>query len=56
MGMLLLLIFIGLVFFFVIKFTIALTAVVAIIVGTTTITTLACVWLGTSYYLRASGI
>lgn len=55
MGMLLLLIFIGLVFFFVIKFTIALTAVVAIIVGTTTITTLVCVWLGTSYYLRASG-
>ncbi len=55
MGMLLLLIFIGLAFFFVIKFTIAVTAVVAIIVGTTTITTLACVWLGTSYYLRASG-
>ncbi|MDE0427818.1 MAG: hypothetical protein OXN25_23420 [Candidatus Poribacteria bacterium] len=55
MGMLLLLIFIGLVFFFVIKFTVAVTAVVAIIVGTTTVTTLICVWFGTSYYLRVSG-
>lgn len=55
MGMFLLLIFIGLVFLFVIKFTVAVTAVVAIIMGTTTITVLVCVWLGTSYYLRASG-
>ncbi len=50
-----LLIFLVLVFFFIFKFTTALTAIVAIVIGTTTITTLACVWLGTSYYLRTSG-
>ena len=55
MSILLLLIFLGLVFFFVIKFTAAVTAIVAIVAGTTTITTLVCVWLGTSYYLRSSG-
>lgn len=50
-----LLIFLVLAFFLIFKFTVAMTAVVAIVMGTTTITTLACVWLGTSYYLRASG-
>ena len=52
---LLLLIFLGLVFFFIIKFTAAVAAIIAIIAGTTTITVLACVWLGTSYHLKASG-
>ena len=52
---LLLLIFLGLVFFFIIKFTAAVAAIIAIIAGTTTITVLICVWLGTSYYLKASG-
>ena len=51
----LLLIFLSLVFFFIFKFTVAFVAIVAIIMGTTTITILACVWLGTSYYLRTSG-
>ena len=51
----LLLILLALVFFFIIKFTAAVTAIVAIVAGTTTITILACVWLGTSYYLKASG-
>ncbi|MDE0689476.1 MAG: hypothetical protein OXI61_15020 [Candidatus Poribacteria bacterium] len=51
----LLLIFLVLAFFFIFKLTAALTAIVAIIMGTTTITTLVCVWLGTSYYLRTSG-
>ena len=51
----LLLIFLLLVFFFIFKFTAALTAIMAIVIGTTTITILACVWLGTSYYLRTSG-
>jgi hypothetical protein len=51
----LLLIFLVLVFFFIFKFTAALTAIMAIVIGTTTITILACVWLGTSYYLRTSG-
>ena len=52
---LLLLIFLGLVFFFIIKFTVAVAAIVAIVAGTTTITILVCVWLSTSYYLKASG-
>ena len=52
---LLLLIFLGTVFFLIFKFTVAFTAILAIIAGTTTITILACVWLGTSYHLRASG-
>ena len=51
----LLLIFLILVFFFVFKFTAALVAIMAIIMGTTSITVLVCVWLGTSYYLRTSG-
>ena len=51
----LLLIFIGLVFFFVIKFTAAVTAIIAVVAGTTTITILACVWVATSYYLKKSG-
>ncbi|MCE2412485.1 hypothetical protein J4G07_00635 [Candidatus Poribacteria bacterium] len=51
----LLLIFLVLAFFFIFKLTAALTAIVAIVIGTTTITILACVWLGTSYYLRTSG-
>lgn len=51
----LLLIFLILVFFFIFKFTAALVAIMAIIIGTTTITVLACVWFGTSYYLRMSG-
>ena len=53
--MLFLLIFLGLVFFLIVKFTAAVTAIVAIVVGTATITILACVWLGTSYHLRKSG-
>ena len=55
MSVLLLLIFVGLVFFFVIKFTAAVTAIVAIIMGTTTVTILACVWVSTAYYLKKSG-
>ena len=55
MSMLLLLIFIGLMFFFVIKFTAAVTAIVAVVMGTTTVTILACVWVSTSYYLKKSG-
>ena len=51
----LLLIFLVLVFFFIFKFTAAFIAIVAIVAGTTTITTLACVWLGTLYYLKMSG-
>ena len=51
----LLLVFLLLVFFFIFKFTAAIVAIVVIVVGTTTITILACVWLGTSYYLRTSG-
>ena len=51
----LLLIFIGLVFFFVIKFTAAVTAIIAVIMGTTTVTILACVWVSTAYYLKKSG-
>ena len=51
----LLLVFLLLVFFFIFKFTAAVVAIVAIVMGTTTITILACVWLGTSYYLRTSG-
>ena len=52
---LLLLIFLGTVFFLIFKFTVAFIAIMVIIAGTTTITILACVWLGTSYYLRTSG-
>ncbi len=52
---LLLLIFLGLVFFLIVKFTAAVVTIVAIVAGATTITVLACVWLGTSYYLRVSG-
>ena len=55
MFILLLLIFLGLVFFFVMMFGAMITAVVAIIVGVTTVTILASVWLGTSYYLKKSG-
>ena len=55
MSVLLLLIFLVLVFFFIIKFSAAFAVIVAIVAGTTTITTLACVWLGTWYYLWASG-
>lgn len=55
MFILLLLIFLGLVFFFVTMFGAMITAIVAIIVGVTTITILASVWLGTSYYLKESG-
>ena len=51
----LLLIFIGLVFFFIIKFTAAATAIIAVVMGTTTVTILACVWVSTSYYLKKSG-
>ena len=52
----LLIIFLVIAFFFLFKFTAAFTAIVAIIAGTTTITTLLCVWQGTSYSLKASGI
>ena len=55
MRVLFLLIFLALVFFLVVKFTTAVTAIMAIIIGTTTVTVLACVWLGTSYYLKKSG-
>ena len=51
----LLLIFLVLVFFLIFKFTAAFIAIVAIVMGTTTITTLACVWLGTSYCLKTFG-
>ena len=46
---------IGLVFLFVIKFTTAVTAIIAVVMGTTTVTILACVWVATSYYLKKSG-
>ena len=52
---LLLLIFLVLAFFFIFKLATAVTTIVVIIAGTTTITALVCVWLGTSYYLRESG-
>ena len=52
---LVLLIFLALAFFFIFKFTVAVTTILTIIVGTTTITILTCVWLGTLYYLKASG-
>ena len=42
-------------FFFLFKFTAAFAAIVAIVAGTTTITTLVCVWQGTAYALKASG-
>ena len=51
----LLLIFLGLVFFFIFKFTAAFVAIIAIVMGTTTVTILACVWVSTSYYLKKSG-
>ena len=55
MFMLLLLIFLGSVFFIVIKFATMVTAMVAIAVSVTTISILACVWIGTSYYLKVVG-
>lgn len=55
MLMLLLLIFLGLVFFFVLQAAALITTIVAIVVGVTAITTLAGVWVATSYYLKASG-
>ena len=51
----LLIIFLVVVFFFLFKFTAVFTAIVAIVAGTTIITTLVCVWQGTSYSLKASG-
>ena len=51
----LLLIVIGLAFFFLIKFTAAFTAVIAVVAGTATFSILACVWIATSYYLKKSG-
>ena len=55
MFMLLLLIFLGLVFFFVVKFATVVTTMVAIVVGVTTISIFASIWLGTSYYLKQVG-
>ena len=55
MFMLLLLIFLGSVFFFVIKFATMVFTMVAVAVSVTTITILACVWMGTSYYLKEQG-
>ena len=56
MWVLLLLIFLALVFFLIVKFTTAIiVSVVAIVIGTTTVTIIACVWLGTSYYLKKLG-
>ncbi len=52
MLILLLLFFLSLVFFFVIKFATMVTAMVAVAVSVTTISILACVWVGTSYYLK----
>lgn len=56
---LLFLIFLAVMLFFIIKFIAVVpaivTAIVAIVVGGTTVTVLACVWLGTSYYLKRSG-
>lgn len=46
---------IALVFFFIIKFTTAATAIIAVVMGTTTVTILACVWVSTAYYLKKSG-
>ena len=56
MWVLLLLIFLTLVFFLIVKFTTAIiVSIVAIVIGTTTVTIIACVWLGTSYYLKKLG-
>lgn len=55
MPMLLLLILLGFAFFFIIKFATAVATILAIVAATTTIAVIACVWLGTSYYLKASG-
>lgn len=55
MLILLLLIFLASVFFFVIKFATMATALVAVVVSVTTLSILACVWVGTSYYLKAVG-
>ena len=56
MWVLLLLIFLALVFFLIVKFTTAIiVSVVAIVIGTTTVTIIACVWLGTLYYLKKLG-
>lgn len=55
MLILLLLIFLASVFFFVIKFATVATAMVAVAVFVTTLTILACVWMGTSYYLKEQG-
>ncbi len=52
---LLLLIVLGVLFFLIVKFTVAIATIVAIVMGTTTITALVCVWLGTSYFLKRSG-
>ena len=55
MLILLLLFILLLVFFFVIKFAAVVTAMVAVTVSVTTISILACVWMGTSYYLKETG-
>lgn len=56
MWVLLLLIFLALAFFLIVKFTTAIiVSVVAIVIGTTTVTIIAYVWLGTSYYLKKLG-
>ncbi len=55
MALLLLLLFLGLTFFFVIKFSVIITAVAAIILGSITVTVLAIVWLATSRSLNRTG-
>ncbi len=55
MGLLLLLIFLGLMLFFIVEFVAVITAVVAIVAGGTMLIVLVSVWLCTSYFLRKSG-
>lgn len=55
MALLLLLLFLGLMLFFIIKFSVIITAMAAIVLGSITVTVLAIVWLTTSRSLNRTG-
>lgn len=55
MALLLLLLFLGLMLFFIIKFSVFITAMAAIILGSITVTVLVTVWLTTSRSLKKTG-
>ena len=55
MALLLLLLFLGLMFFFITKFTVVITAMAAVFLGSITVTVLVIVWLTTSRSLKKTG-